>query len=482
MKKHIGITLGLLASTFVTTYALTQSTFFISGTDGLVQAQPFSSESGGTTNTFSSLSDKYLGGIKDLLYGTKNQSVSLVKSTKNTQSSSGTVTHSTVTTTTSTSGTTQTMLDLLSKYAPTATPVSIVAINILNNPNPDMRNPNGYQPNEACTIKYTNTSITKTDILSSAVSQQVGIASSTLGDWYAPAGSRLCDSTVKLSTSNDSVIIQAPVDSTANYKTFLASKSKISMSLNSVRQYTKLFGSTFYRDGTQNDWPHLKINTKMTWQPITLYSKMTLFYQGMLKFAGYKTNPITTTLATPAHAQKTYDSGKHTSHFTLGLPIQWRDPSCTFNDPNSPVCKYYGKFFWFQIELYNAQYNFIEDVHPDSLWSTDQNGTAMHIESLRSFLPYGSNTNPFKTVGATSTATGDLLPRITNAILTFEQKSKTDGIQYVPPRLWLGTRYETDQEYFAHFGISSSIVGWEMPGLAQGTFETYKYTITGTLK
>lgn len=380
-------------------------------------------------------------------------------------------------------GDSQVIIDVLGKYAPSDQSKSVTVGEVLNRVFPDPKSVTGNDPNQACIINYTKNYASKTNVPTNDVPRQLNFATSSLGDWYSPYNSRICNPRTSVNVNNNSLSIRVPVVGTTTiyYKTTVINKTKIALSLNSSLQYKEMFNGLFYSDRSIHDWPHLKFSSSdLMWKPITTYSKMNFVHQGSVTYANMNTHPVPGT--PPLHAQKTYDENKHTEHFTTGFSVQWKDSACPKKDSNSQLCKNQGKIFWFRVELYDARHDFIEDITPKAMWRTDQNGTGLHVESLRSFLPPGTQKNPFKIMGNIVTAQADVLPMIKNAILVFEEKSKVDGVDYVPPRKLIGGKYETNEEYFAHFGVSSIGFGWEMSGLAKGNFETYKFTLTGILK
>ena len=182
-------------------------------------------------------------------------------------------------TTSTTSGTSRVIFDLIPRYTPSVTPITILAAEVYNRPFPDPKNPNGYEQDQACKITYTKGVVSKTDVPSDRVADEFNAAKSNMGDWFAPKGTRLCDPSVVLKFATGTVVIQVPVPGVdgAVYKSFTINKNKITLTVNSAQQFKVLFNGLFYRDGSMKDWPHHKISSDFDWQPLAKYSKINLF-------------------------------------------------------------------------------------------------------------------------------------------------------------------------------------------------------------
>ncbi len=303
--------------------------------------------------------------------------------------------------------------------------------------------------------------------------------------WKSPFAT-YCGSNTNLVESNNgtSFALRATNPTKSDFKTLTIFSDHILLSINSYEHFTKTFGALFYRDGSKTDWPDYFLEKNIT-PPKSLTSMINATYTFDAKLVRW--DETKTTLSTPgaipAGSQKTYDQNKHTAQLVSTAHLQWTDASCTEMIPTDPLCKYQKKGFWYQVQMADSRFEFLED------WSNFNDKYIMfdagtqtfgYRQSLKQMLPQGTVKNPYKIVGNRYTVEYDLLPSIKSAILQAEAESKKTGIMYIPPRRIINGVTENDAQYFAHFAINSFHTGYEVPGLANLSYEFYDVSLVDT--
>jgi hypothetical protein len=292
--------------------------------------------------------------------------------------------------------------------------------------------------------------------------------------WADPA---LCSPDAKIDSGPDwvKVSVSGPND-TAQSVTF--QPDKLRMRVRSVEQFTKRFGSSYFRASPRrfrgnkdNEYANVRFP-----EPIRLdqISTLRLLIDAELVKADINTGCVDDNA--PEGAQSCYQPKRMATQFRIATGnITWRDPRCRRHDPDDSICRYQGKFMQSTISLFDERKQFQNNDFFDQKGTFEDARTRVPIFriDLHTLLSRDSTSNPFMKIGARAVAQGDILVPIKNALL----KASEDG--RMPPRLVKadGSR-ETDDEYFSHYTLGAMNIGYEVTGLSDITFDIYRFTMT----
>lgn len=371
------------------------------------------------------------------------------------------------------SGDTVTIFDAVDELAPASNDKTVLFIQDIND--------------SACTLTYDKSGVSS---MQNVPNNSIRSSFSKTGTWIVAEWYKLnnfCElGETTLNKGQLSVYVEDDVNAPNKQKVITFAPSVVRLGMRSVDIYRSLFGGVYYSAThaagypEMPKWPHLLITRQLGFVELSDYTSLDLSLETTLRYSAIKTNP--SPQPAPDGAQTTYDPKKHTTQFRLVLPLQWRDPSCGVRDLSDPVCKYHGTYAHIVFSLFDERDEFREEG--PTFVDTGTNAWLYQVD-LRDFLPNGHSLtkNPFKIAGNPVGFEKDILPFLKNLILSLEARAQNEGDpdKYFPPRLMTAKGSpETDEEYFAHFGIPSMNIGYEVPGLSHMVFDINHFTLEGT--
>lgn len=295
----------------------------------------------------------------------------------------------------------------------------------------------------------------------------------------------LCSPDASVTTSGQAATITASYDG-APAETFSISPNGAILQLDSRLYYKKLFGDVFFPGSNQTTWPLVSFEHHFPFRRITDYSSLIVTFTATLRAAEVNKGRVRSANGLPpAGAAISYNPGVNASRLEFSLPLRWHPKYCSgstlTSDQNCHT--FYNKPLNFMTFFYDDRWDYWtkEPIALDP-GTAGFGGIYIFREGCQWLIPGQPSVNPFRIVGKTTVARGDLLPKMKSAILYALAESEQAGSNSMPPRLVINGKRETDEEYVSNFSISDMGLGFENSGLANIAFEIRAFSLVGTKK
>ncbi len=321
----------------------------------------------------------------------------------------------------------------------------------------------------------------------------------------------LCKEPFAAKTANGLTLRDTAQQALASYSWTL-SPSSLTMGINSRPFWMAAFGTAIPLFRSKPDlklsWPNYILNKNMSVENQTLIGfdqidsqqGIQLIFDGKLDGSSSEHQNIALPLGVrpPPGSTALYNPSVLATQLRISISVEYhltpkeQKDFCTGASHNQ-ICSDNGKYFHYMISIYDDRTPYqsktksaMEDIATHS---------AMFGEPLQDLMSnsqrqewYDRNINPYQVPNQRFEINSNIYPLITQAILLLAHQrmpvfsssyQKTNEVvTSVPPQM----PNETNQQYLAHFAISSVNIGYEVSGLSNISFTIYSFKIIEHLK
>lgn len=259
----------------------------------------------------------------------------------------------------------------------------------------------------------------------------------------------------------------------------------ISMRGRAIEQMVAKFGGAFFPSKesapSAGESQYYKLNYSLTpkFQRVAFrdFTSLPFTFTATLKSLYTNTGCVSGTPPN-SNASLCYNPNSNASQYRITFGnVVWRDPRCTANVPDDPICKYEDNWMYVTASLYDERREF----HTTPFFKDPPTQHWIYRVDLHDFLPIGTTQNPFQIIGKKATAQADLRTEFKKILKEAEAfRDPATGQRIVPPRLKKsdGT-LENDDEYLDHYGFSTNSIGYEVTTLSDLTYDIHEMTLRG---
>jgi hypothetical protein len=294
----------------------------------------------------------------------------------------------------------------------------------------------------------------------------------------------LCSNSARVTTANQTIDISSSYDNAVADEISIG-PNDVLLKVDSRLYFRKMFGRTLFPKNDTVPWPILYLQHRFTMRRLMNYQSLTLTFTAKLVEANFDAHVLTTTGPTPDNASRIYNPGVNATRMLISLPLRWHPKYCSGevlkSDDNCRT--YFNKPLNVLTYFYDDRWEYW-DKEPINI----DPGTAgfgniyLYRQGCQDLIENHPQQNPFKIVGKLATANGDILPSLKNAILYARRFADSRGMANMPPRLKVGDRTETDDEYLSNFMIADFGIGYENSGLASIAYDIKALSLKGVLR
>lgn len=357
-------------------------------------------------------------------------------------------------------GSSTVIFDAVRDLAPSATNTTALPIfhNVTNRLNVDGGAALG------CTFDYdkSNAAITlidPTDVNRAA--RQDGWSITEWNKFYS-----LCEAGIARTNSNRAKLFN--LENGALLRDVMFFEDRIRLTYNSQDLFKEIFGNEFYpgpKGGQDPDMPfplNLYLSNNFGFTRLTDYDQLNLSLSATLVQADIKTEDVPGT--PPSGMNNSYTPRHNATRARFVFPLQWRPQGCANVRDTQEKCSEYGRYVHVSTHIFNES---ISDYAEHGSTNFDANSEAFVYRVNVSRYMEGNPdyaSNPFMKLSQSGQANIDLKELMSEVIFDLEQKSLAENEpgKYLPARLTVNGRPESDESYLANFGIKSLNFGYEI--------------------